>query len=109
MKEKFLPSPTLIRATHCWAKEHCGKKPFCSEGDVRGAVRPLGREDPPEEGTATHSSILAGDSHGKRNLVASGPQSHNDLDVTEETEHKSKGHFNRRSTRFSSCFYVLTF
>ena len=22
-------------------------------------VRPLGREDPPEEGTATHSSILA--------------------------------------------------
>ena len=28
-------------------------------------VRSLGQEDPPEEGTATHSSILAGESYGQ--------------------------------------------
>ena len=32
-------------------------------------VSSLGREDPLEEGKATHSSILAGESHGQRNLV----------------------------------------
>ena len=39
-------------------------------------VRPLGREDPLEEGTATHSSILAGESHG-HGVIES--------DMTEET------------------------
>ena len=32
-------------------------------------VQSLGWEDPVEEGMATHSSILAGGSHGQRNLV----------------------------------------
>ena len=36
-------------------------------------VQSPGQEDPLEEGTVTHSSILAGKSHGQRNLV--GPQS----------------------------------
>ena len=31
-------------------------------------VRSLGQEDPLEEGMATHSSMLAGDSHGQRSL-----------------------------------------
>ena len=34
------------------------KNPPASIGDVRDAIRPLGREDPLEEGTAAHSSIL---------------------------------------------------
>ena len=29
-------------------------------------VRSLGREDPLEEGMGTHSSVLAGESHGQR-------------------------------------------
>ena len=34
-------------------------------------VRSLGREDPPEKGRATHSSVLAGKSHGQRSLARS--------------------------------------
>ena len=34
-----------------------GKEPACNVGD--GSGRPLGQEDPLEEGMATHSSILA--------------------------------------------------
>ena len=30
-----------------------------SAGEPETGIRPLGREDPPEEGMATHSSILA--------------------------------------------------
>ena len=36
------------------------KNPPPNAGDLRSRVQPLGREDPQEEGTATHSSILAG-------------------------------------------------
>ena len=38
-------------------------------GDSRGVVRSLGQEDPLEEEMATHSSILAGESHGQRSLA----------------------------------------
>ena len=39
-------------------------------------VRSLDREDPPEEGTATHSSVLAGESQTEEpgGLQATGPQ-----------------------------------
>ena len=36
-------------------------------------VQSLGWEDPLEEGMATHSCILAGESHGQRNLVGYSP------------------------------------
>ena len=42
--------------------------------DAGDEVRSLGREDPLEEETAPHSSILAGESHGQRSLAGSGPQ-----------------------------------
>ena len=35
------------------------KNPPTNAGDVRDVVRSLGREDPLEEGMATHSNILA--------------------------------------------------
>ena len=35
------------------------KNPPASVGDIRGVVPSLGREDPLEEGMATHSSIVA--------------------------------------------------
>ena len=46
-------------------------------------VRSLGQEDPLEEGMATHSSILAGESHGQRSLSDYSPQRHKELDMTE--------------------------
>ena len=36
-------------------------------------VRSLGWEDPLEEGTATQSNILAGESHGHRSLAGYSP------------------------------------
>ena len=48
-----------------------GKKPPCSEGDIRAWVRFLGQEDPLEEGMATHSSIHAW--RIQRSLAGYGP------------------------------------
>ena len=36
-------------------------------------VQSLGQEEPLEKGMATHSSILAGKSHGQRSLVGYSP------------------------------------
>ena len=36
-----------------------GKEPACQAGDIETWARSLGREDPLEEGMATHSSVLA--------------------------------------------------
>ena len=44
-------------------------------------ARSLGQEDPLEEGMATHSSILAGKSHGERSLKGYG------LDTAEAIKH----------------------
>ena len=51
-------------------------------------VQSLGQEDSLEEGMATHSSILPGESHGQGSLVGYSPQGHKELDVNEATEHK---------------------
>ena len=46
-------------------------------------VQSLGWEDPLEEGMATHSSILAGKSHGQRSLVGYSPWDCKELDTIE--------------------------
>ena len=48
-------------------------------------VPSLGPEDTLEEETATHSSILAQESHGQRSLVGYGPWGHKESDTTEAT------------------------
>ena len=48
-------------------------------------VQSLGQEDPLEEGTVTHSSILAGKSHGQRSLVGYSPWGLKESDTPEET------------------------
>ena len=53
-------------------------------------VQSLGREDPLEEGMATHSSILAWESHGWRSLEGYGPKGLRESDVTEVTDHTHK-------------------
>ena len=49
-------------------------------------VQSLGREDPLEEGMATHSSILAWESRGYRSLAGYSPWGHKGSDMTEEME-----------------------
>ena len=46
-------------------------------------VRSLGWEDPLEKGMATHSSILAGESHGQSSLVGYSPWSCKESGTTE--------------------------
>ena len=46
-------------------------------------ARSLGREDPLEEGMATHSSILPGESHGQRSLAGYSPWGCKEWDTTE--------------------------
>ena len=48
-------------------------------------VRFLGREDPLEEGMATHSNILAEESHAQRNQAGYSPLGRKESDMTEET------------------------
>ena len=45
-------------------------------------VQFLDQEDPLEKGMATHSSILAWEIHGQRNLVGYSPWVHNESDTT---------------------------
>ena len=47
-----------------------GKMSACNAGDMGQS---LGREDPLEKEMAIHSSILAGEFHGQRNLVGYSP------------------------------------
>ena len=46
-------------------------------------VQPLGWEDPLEKGMSTHSSILAGESHGQRSLAGSSPWGQKESDIIE--------------------------
>ena len=46
-------------------------------------VRSLGQADPLEEGMATHSNILPGESHEQRSLVGYSPRGRKELDRTE--------------------------
>ena len=48
-------------------------------------VQSLGREDPAEEGAATHSSFLSGESHGQRSLAGYSPWDCKESDMTEAT------------------------
>ena len=50
-------------------------------------VQSLGREDPQMEGRATHSSILAGKSHGQKNLAGYSPWGHKESDMTEASQY----------------------
>ena len=50
-------------------------------------ARPVGQEEPPEEGTAPDSSILPGESHGQRSLEGYSPQGCKESHMTEGTWH----------------------
>ena len=50
-------------------------------------VRSLGQEEPLEEGMATHSSFLPGESHGQRSLAGYSPWGCKESNMTEATKH----------------------
>ena len=47
-------------------------------------VQSLGHKDPLEKEMAIHSSILAWESYGQRNLLGYSPWGHKELDTTEQ-------------------------
>ena len=60
-------------------------KSLCANaGDLRDKRRE-DWEDPLEEGMATHSVFLPGESYGQRSLVGYSPWGRKDLDTTEAT------------------------
>ena len=69
-KNKNSTKNIYILFTQTWASQVVlmVKNPPANAGDIREVVRSLGWEDPPKEGRATYSSILAGESHGQRSL-----------------------------------------
>ena len=50
-------------------------------------IQSLGRKDPLEERTATHSNILPGESHGQSSLVGYSSWGHKESDTTEAAQH----------------------
>ena len=62
-------------------------------------VRSLGQEDPLEKEMATHSSTLAGKSHGQRRLAGYSPWGHKESDMIEWL------HFNACITLFVFFFF----
>ena len=68
-----------------------GKEPACQRRTHKRRRLDLGREDPLQEGMATHFSILAGKSHRQRSLVGSSPRGRKESDTTEVTQHASSG------------------
>ena len=64
------------------------KNPPAMQETQETQVQSLVHEDTLEEGRATHSSILAGESRGQRSLAGCGPWGHKESDTTEATKHK---------------------
>ena len=65
-----------------------GKEPM--QEMLETQVPSLGREDPLEEGMATHSIILPGESQGQRSLAGYSPWDHKESDTTEATLQTNK-------------------
>ena len=63
-------------------------------------VQSLGREDPLEEGVATHFSILARRTHGQKGLVGYSPWGHREWDTAERlTTSTARGRYGAQPER----------
>ena len=63
------------------------KNLLANAGDIRDVSLIPEWEDLLEEEMATHSSILAGESHGQKSLVGYNPEGCKGVDMTEATYH----------------------
>ena len=69
-------------------------------------VQSLDREDPLEEGTATHSRILAWRIPGQRSLVGHSPQGHKESDLMGVTKHTlTQGKLNKQELRWKELIF----
>ena len=73
----------MLEATD-WSGGATGKEPACQCSRHVRDIGSLGREDPLEEGMATHSSILPGEPQGQKSLAGYSPWSHKESDTTEQ-------------------------
>ena len=69
-----------------------GKEPACNARDARDLGSILGREDPLEAGTATHSGILAWRIPWTEEPGGLQSRGHKESDTTEATEHSTANH-----------------
>ena len=60
------------------------KNPPANAGDIKDMGSILGREDPPEENMATHSSILAWRIPWAEELMGYSPGGHKESDLTSD-------------------------
>ena len=67
----------------------CVKNPPAMQETQEKWVQFPGREDPLEEEVATHSRILARESHGQRALVGHSPRGHRELGRTQHQRNSS--------------------
>ena len=74
---------TIIKSTRAFSSGAVIKNLPANAGDTGDVGSILGWEDPLEEGMATHSSILPGESHGQRSLVGYSPWACKESDMTE--------------------------
>ena len=71
-------------------------------------VQSLGQEDPLEEETATHSSILPGKSHGQRSLVGCSPWGHRESNTTEHAHtHKYMYLYYTQACMYAHILFLL--
>ena len=62
-----------------------------SAGDTRDTGQSLGQESPLEKAVAPTPVLLPGKSHGRRSLAGYCPWGHEESDMTEQQEWRSKG------------------
>ena len=71
-------------------------------------VRSLSQEDPLEEGMATHSSTLPGESHGQRSLAGYSLLGSKESDTTEAHTHTHTWKRPRKTEQLTKMAKVLT-
>ena len=77
------------------------KNPPAVQDTQEMGVQSLGKEDPLEEGMATHSSILAWKTHRQRSLASYSPWGSKESDAIEVTEHTHSVNMPVSTSQFS--------
>ena len=89
MEEAFLIGTIREPPLNCFPGGASGKEPACQckrHKRLELGFSPWGREDPLEEGMATHSSILFLENpHGQRSLAGYSPWGRKESDMTRAT------------------------
>ena len=93
---------------HCFPGDASDRKPSCQcrSSKETAPVRSPGQEDPLEEGMATHSVFLSGESHGQ-GLAGYSPWGRKESEQTEATKHTGERCFTVTFGLISSSVQIL--